>query len=284
MALWGKADSIYSTGTVAVNYGTKVITGSGTSFLDATVGSVITIGVGGTYGQAVISAITSQTQISIATTQYLSGAAISGIAYTMSQKPVYTLEDANYDIKQSTSTGLTNFVVGVDEFEQASSNATGTAYHAGHCGWVGVHTYTDMHGNLRVKAETLVAMSGISTNDPPTYGVYGDANDDTILADRYISITSQPSNVGIATTGTGTFGVTASAVPSAALSYQWKVSTNGGTTYSNATGGIYSNGTTATLTLTNPALSASGNLYRVTITSTGGATANSRAATLTVTA
>jgi hypothetical protein len=32
-----------------------------------------------------------------------------------------------------------------------------------HAGWVGVTTYTDMHGNLRVKSEVLVAMSGIQT-------------------------------------------------------------------------------------------------------------------------
>ena len=32
-----------------------------------------------------------------------------------------------------------------------------------HQGWVGVTTYRDMHGNLRVKSEVLVAMSGIQT-------------------------------------------------------------------------------------------------------------------------
>ena len=32
-----------------------------------------------------------------------------------------------------------------------------------HAGWVGVTTYTDMHGTLRIKTETLVAMSGITT-------------------------------------------------------------------------------------------------------------------------
>ena len=32
-----------------------------------------------------------------------------------------------------------------------------------HQGWVGVTTYTDMYGNLRVKSEVLVAMSGITT-------------------------------------------------------------------------------------------------------------------------
>lgn len=177
MALWGKADSIYSIGTVSVNYSAKTITGSGTSFLAATVGSVITIGAGGTFGQAVISGITSNTQVSIATTQYLSGAAISGVAYTMSQKPIYTLEDPDYNPLLTTSTGLTKAVYGVDEFEAVTSTNKVT-----HAGWVGVHTYTDMHGNLRVKKETLVAMSGISTATP-SYSSYGDANDDSIFPD-----------------------------------------------------------------------------------------------------
>ena len=37
-------------------------------------------------------------------------------------------------------------------------------------GWVGVTTYKDNHGNLRVKTEVLVAMSGITTGniDYPT--------------------------------------------------------------------------------------------------------------------
>jgi hypothetical protein len=182
MALWGTADSIYSTGTVSVNYTNKTITGSGTSFRAATVGSVITIGVGGTYGQAVISAITSQTQVSIATTQYLSGAAIAGVAYTMSQKPVYTIEDSNYNIRQTTSTGLTNIIEGVDTNEATIAKNSGSKYAVAHPGWVGVHTYVDMHGNLRVKSETLVAFSGISSGTP-TYTSFGDANDDARLPD-----------------------------------------------------------------------------------------------------
>ena len=43
------------------------------------------------------------------------------------------------------------------------STATGGSYHVGHQGWVGVTTYIDMHGTLRVKSEVLVAMSGIDT-------------------------------------------------------------------------------------------------------------------------
>jgi hypothetical protein len=281
MALWGKADSLYSGGTVAVNYAAKTITGSGTSFTAAGIstGTVITIGVGGTYGQAVISGITSATLVSIATTQYLTGAAIAGVAYTMSQKPIYTLEDTNYNSIQTTSTGLTNFIEGVDEYEAAALRETGSNYAVAHAGWVGVHTYTDMHGTVRVKSETLVAMSGISSNTSPTYLATGDANDDATLPDRYITISSQPSNLGLTTTTSGTFSVTAAATPAAALAYQWKVSTNGGTSYSNAAGG-----TSATVTIANPALSANGYLYRVVITSDGGATLTSNTATLTVTA
>lgn len=182
MALWGKADSIYSAGTVSVNYATKVITGAGTSFLAATVGSTIRIGADGTFGQAVISVITSNTQLSIASTKNLSGAAIAGIAYTMSQKPIYTIEDPNYNELQTTSPGVTNFIVGVDQYEASAARLSGSKYAVSHAGWVGVHTYTDMHGNLRVKSETLVAMSGISSITP-TYELFGDANDDTILPD-----------------------------------------------------------------------------------------------------
>ena len=35
-------------------------------------------------------------------------------------------------------------------------------FRTGGSGWVGVSTYTDCHGNLRVKSEVLVAMGGTS--------------------------------------------------------------------------------------------------------------------------
>jgi hypothetical protein len=62
MALWGTADSIYSPGTVTVNYSTKTITGTGTSFTAARIGSVISIGTGKTFGEATVG-IRSQTPI-----------------------------------------------------------------------------------------------------------------------------------------------------------------------------------------------------------------------------
>jgi len=67
-------------------------------------------------------------------------------------------------------------IYGVDNTEQTVANgATGNArkYAAPHAGWVAVNTYTDMHGETRVKTETLVAMNIAS----------GDQADDTQYAD-----------------------------------------------------------------------------------------------------
>ena len=285
MALWGKADNLFSPGTVAVDYAAKTITGTGTSFGAAGIstGTVITIGVGATFGQAVISGVTSERLVSIATTQYLSGAVITGVAYTLSQKPIYTLEDTNYDLTPTTSTGLTNAVYGVDEYEAAANAATGSKYKVAHAGWVGIHTYVDMHGNLRVKSETLVAMSGISSNTPATYAATGDAADDAVFPDRYITISTQPASVGVGTTATATFTVVAAATPTAALTYQWQYASSVGAAYTAlSNGAVYSGTAGAGLGVTNTDATLTGYNYRVVITSTGGATATSNAAVMTV--
>ena len=181
MALWGNKDSFSNlTGTVSVDYATKVVTGSGTTFVTAGIstGDVISIGTGNTFGQAVITGVTSATQLSIASTQFLSGDAISGIAYTVSQEPVYTLGVGQ--TARGTIGGL-SFVYGVDATEATVAAAT-TAFgkEAGfavaHAGWVAVAaTYTDSNGNVRIKSEVLVASGSISTSF--------DAADDSIFPD-----------------------------------------------------------------------------------------------------
>lgn len=47
--------------------------------------------------------------------------------------------------------------------------ANNTTYDLTHAGWVGVTTYIDQHGNLRIKQEVLVAMSGITTGNAPLF-------------------------------------------------------------------------------------------------------------------
>ena len=68
-------------------------------------------------------------------------------------------------------------IYGVDNTEQSVANAaSGDArkYAAPHAGWVAVNTYTDTHGNLRVKTETLVAMN-ITSGDQADDAKYADS-------------------------------------------------------------------------------------------------------------
>jgi len=67
------------------------------------------------------------------------------------------------------------FVDGYDKYAYgmgvtAVSNAAETSqYGVSHAGWVGVQTYIDNSGSLRVKSEVLVAQSGIQTGNTPLY-------------------------------------------------------------------------------------------------------------------
>jgi hypothetical protein len=286
MALWGNSDAKFAGGTVSLNYTTLVVTGSGTSFGAvgaAATGDVIRFGVNvgtGTYfGDAVITGITSAGELSIGSTAGLSGVAIAGTSFQISQLPKYTVLDSKYS---EASWGVANNdVYGVDEYE--ASTAVTTQYAVTHAGWVGVHTYVDQHGNLRVKSETLVAMSGITSE-----AAGGDANDDSVFVDQVITISAQPSNVGIGTTQLpydAAFSVTASATPGATLAYAWQYASSVGAAYTALSDdATYSGTTTAGLGVTATDQSLDGYAYRVVVTTTGGATATSDAGVLTITA
>ena len=167
MALWGNKDSFSNlTGTVTVDYANKIITGTGTTFVTAGIstGDVISIGVGNTFGETVISGVTSATQISIASTQFLELGA-TGVAYTVSQKPVYTLEDSNYDATE---------IYGVDANEVSIASTTNFA--VTHSGWVAfASTYIDSNGRTRYKHEVLVASGILTTFDADDDDLFPDA-------------------------------------------------------------------------------------------------------------
>lgn len=288
MALWGNSDAKFAGGTVSLNYSTLVVTGSGTSFGAvgaAATGDVIRFGVNvgtGTYfGDAVITGITSAGELSIGSTAGLSGVAIAGTSFQISQLPKYTVLDSKYS---EASWGVTDTdVYGVDEYEASAATATSSQYVVTHSGWVGVTTYVDQHGNLRVKSETLVAMSGITSE-----AASGDANDDTLFADEYITISAQPSNVGIGTTQLpydAAFSVTATATPGAVLTYAWQYASSVGAAFTALSDDtVYSGTTTAGLGVTVTDQTLSGYNYRVVITTSGGASETSDAGVLTVTA
>jgi hypothetical protein len=165
MALWGNNDNKGSGGKVSLNYTTLEVTGTGTTFGQvgaASTGDVIRFGLrggGGTYfGDAVIVGIASTTSLTIGSTAGLSGAAIASTDFYVSELPIYTVGDSTYsEAAYGTNDKL---VYGIS----TSSQYVAVGYSGfAHQGWVGVTTYVDMHGRLRVKSETLVAMSGITT-------------------------------------------------------------------------------------------------------------------------
>ena len=170
MALWGNNDAVGAGGSVSLNYSTGVVTGTGTTFGQvgaAATGDVIRFGSrSGTYfGDAVIVGIASTTQLTIGSTAGLSGAAIASTSFTVSQLPKYTVLDSKYS---EASWGTDDsFVYGVAE--AGIDAAQSTSYALTHEGWVGVTTYNDANGELRVRTETLVAMSGITTGNAPVF-------------------------------------------------------------------------------------------------------------------
>ena len=175
MALWGNNDNVGAAGSVSVNYATKVVTApAGTGVLGGQFGEsgqvqegdVISFGLntkaGTFFGSAVVASIASTTSLTIGSTAGLSGAAIAATSFTVSQKPKFTTWDPAYSKRQ----GLDFDTYAVSATE--SVEASGTQYETG-VGWVGVQTYVDSGGNLRVKKEILCAMSGITTGNTPHY-------------------------------------------------------------------------------------------------------------------
>jgi hypothetical protein len=175
MALWSNNDAVpglatarYTVAANAAADGTCTVTGTGSSFgLDgcAGIGTIIrfgadargrtiNVGAGHTYfGDAVIVAVANSESITIASTSGL-----SQVGFTTSARfttcPQSGVTDTVYQEK-----GVTDR----DSVVYGISTAISGSYHVPHQGWVGVTTYVDMHGTLRVKSEVLVAMSGITT-------------------------------------------------------------------------------------------------------------------------
>ena len=160
-----------------------------------------------------------------------------------------------------------------------------------HTGWTHYTTYSDANG-VRHKAETLVAMSKNFAN-VTVLGVGQDAADDTVLANAYINITLQPSNVidYLQNLSATSFTVAANSVPTSAnlvFTYQWQRAANiidatAGYFANVSTGGIFTTATTGTLNLSNTS-GLNGNVFRCVVgTADQGADQNTSAtATITI--
>ena len=113
-------------------------------------------------GQGVILSIDSATQLTL-TNLDLPGA-FTNVDYEIRETPVAEVKGGSFAVNQ---------VFGVSVAEQQETVDDNSQYHPAHAGWVGIQTYLNHDGTLRVKTEVLVASSSIT----------GDADDDTVLPD-----------------------------------------------------------------------------------------------------
>ena len=202
MALWGNNDSKNTKGldggvglvtnfnynASAHGYDALTLFGSNTwwgntGYLEE--GDVIRIGRRGAgitkyMGDLVVVSIATTTRCTVASSESVVGTGVTnmsdskflGTSFTVSQMPKFATQDLQGDrYRNYASTGTAtaagdsdSLVYGISTSAAGQPAATTTSeYYKPGEGWVGITTYLDNGGNLRVKKEILVAMSGIAT-------------------------------------------------------------------------------------------------------------------------
>jgi len=182
MALWGNNNNIDNVGLITgFSYDTKIVFGAGTSFGEtgsASVGDIISVGVrsdvGTYYGNVVIVSIAGTQECAIAHTDALVSEGVAdlsavtsaaGTSFYVSQLPKYTLWDLQGDRFRNPASEFDSDCLVYGISTTAINGGLSASYTMDGEGWVGVQTYIDCTGALRVKKEVLVAMSGITTGD-----------------------------------------------------------------------------------------------------------------------
>ena len=170
MALWGDRDNFQSVaaGIATVDLSNFTVDIGAAPFTAGvgTITPIIKLGLGATCGFAEIVGVTSTRLVSIANTDAIipdAVGAVAGVAYSLTQAP-RSLDENPAAVSQSVGSISSTRYFGVGSTAMPSSDSV---FGPSHSGWVGVQTYTDNHGNFRVKSEVLVAMSGIQTGNEP---------------------------------------------------------------------------------------------------------------------
>ena len=171
MPLWGKKDTVYSTGKVNCSTAGVVTKQSGSINFNSNnvaVGQVLTLATDGAGpGQGIIKSIDSNTQITLDPERLDLPGSFSDVDYEIRETPLYEVRGGSFGINQ---------IYGVDVAEAQAARDDNSKYKPACSGWVGITTYTDMHGVARVKTETLVAGGGDGF-------ITADSGDDSILPD-----------------------------------------------------------------------------------------------------
>ena len=148
--------------------------------------------------------------------------------------------------------------LGVSADEAVNVNGT-------HAGWVLSKAGSGGRSGRTIR-ETLVAM-GSMTGD-----------NDIVDPDPVITIGTQPQAASVTSPAAATFTVVSTITRNAVASFQWAVSTDSGSTFTNVAGA-----TSATLTVSDgDAEYVTGNQFRVTVSATGATSVTSNEVSLTI--
>ena len=145
MPLWGKKDTVYSTGNVNCTTAGVVTKQSGSiDFVsNVSVGQVLTLATDGAGpGQGIIKSIDSATQLTLDPERLDLPGAFTNVGYEVRETPKAEVRGGSFGI---------NEIFGVFVTEaQVSRAATGDArkYKPAAAGWVGITTYVDSDGNI----------------------------------------------------------------------------------------------------------------------------------------
>ena len=203
MSLWGRSDNVTSRGTVTLDYSTGIVVGndggSGTQFGEvgaAKTGDIIRFGTrggGGTYyGDAVILGITSERQLNIGSTAGLSGAAISGKNFYISELPISSIDDHAWSNKHDTAPSYKQFA------QKAAHGAAGIGSTSISVYWKDLDIRTNTPGkdallndgnNLVISAVGLATAKSGSVSAGGTTLLYAQAPPGTIVNHTTVDVT-----------------------------------------------------------------------------------------------
>ena len=143
MPLWGKKDTVYSTGKVNCSTAGVVTKQSGSINFNSNnvaVGQVLTLATDGAGpGQGIIKSIDSNTQITLDPERLDLPGSFSDVDYEIRETPLYEVRGGSFGINQ---------IYGVDVAEAQAARDDNSKYKPACSGWVGITTYTDMHLSL----------------------------------------------------------------------------------------------------------------------------------------
>ena len=204
MSQWGNLDNVTLKGTVTTTNSTDLILGYGVPEFTSnlTAGDYVTIDSNKYQVQNVVSNV----QFYITNVCSTNSANVKAFV----QKGPKNLANVSFPANNYSIQNL----YGADVIEIAVPENKNRGF--SHTGWTHYTTYSDANG-VRHKAETLVAMSKNFAN-VTVLGLGQDAADDTILANAYIDITLQPSNVidYLQNLSATSFTVAANSIPTSA--------------------------------------------------------------------